>query len=72
MTETTRGALRLLLGLWFLAGAVLFIELLAKGDVETLAARVGESALVVVLLGYAVATGLGSPSGTDGRGFSAP
>jgi hypothetical protein len=57
MTETTRGALRLLLTLWFLAGAILLIALLTKGNVEPLATRTGVSALAAVLLGYAVAAG---------------
>jgi hypothetical protein len=58
MSETTRQGLRLLLGLWFLAGLVLLIEVLVKGDVDRLAARVGESALAVVLLSYAVLSGV--------------
>jgi len=53
MSDSTRGFVRLLVGAWYLAGAVWLIALLAKGDVNTLAARTGGSALAIVALGFA-------------------
>jgi len=53
MSDSTRGFLRLLVGAWYLVGAVWLIALLAKGDVNTLAARTGGSALAIVALGFA-------------------
>jgi small-conductance mechanosensitive channel len=58
MNETTRGAVRLLLGAWYIAGAVLLVELLVKGDADGLAARTGGSALAIVALGFAVGAGV--------------
>lgn len=58
MTDSTRGFVRLLLAIWYVAGAVLLIALLAKGDVKALAARTGGSALAMVLLGFAAAAGV--------------
>jgi hypothetical protein len=57
MNESTRGTLRLLLGVWYGAGAVLLIELLAKGDVQSLAARIGGSTLAMIAFLYAVTAG---------------
>jgi hypothetical protein len=58
MSESTRGLLRTLVAVWYLAGAVLLIAILAKGDAQALSARVGGSALAVVALGFAVAAGV--------------
>jgi hypothetical protein len=58
MRNSNQGALRLLLGAWYLAGLVLLIDLLAKGDVETLATRVGSAAFAILVLGYVVAAGV--------------
>lgn len=48
----------MLVAAWYLAGAVLLIALLFKGDVHGLAARAGGSALAVVALSFAVAAGV--------------
>lgn len=58
MSESTRGLVRVLVAIWYLAGAVLLMALLFKGDVHSLAARVGGSALAVVAIGFAVAAGV--------------
>lgn len=58
MSDSTRGFVRVLLGAWYLAGAVLVIALLAKGHVQPLAARTGGSAVAIVLLGFVVAAGV--------------
>jgi hypothetical protein len=50
--------MRVLVGVWYLAGAVLLIALLGKSDVQPLAARVGGSAVAVIFLGFAVAAGV--------------
>lgn len=55
MSDSTRGFVRLLVGAWYVAGAVLVIALLAKSDVQPLAARTGGSALAIVVLGFAAA-----------------
>jgi hypothetical protein len=57
VSGSTRQGLQLLVGAWYVAGAVLLIALLAKGDVEGLSARVAGSALAVILLGFAVVAG---------------
>jgi small-conductance mechanosensitive channel len=57
MSGETRQGLRVLVAVWYLAGAILVIDLLVKGDVDGLAARTGGSAVAVVLLGFAVAAG---------------
>lgn len=48
----------MLVGVWYLAGAVWLIALLTKGDVQTLAARTGGSAVAVIFLGFAVVAGV--------------
>ncbi|HWN73467.1 MAG TPA: hypothetical protein VNN15_06645 [Solirubrobacterales bacterium] len=58
MSDSGQGALRLLLGAWYLAGLVLLIDLLAKGDVETLATRIGSAAFAILVLGYVVVAGV--------------
>jgi hypothetical protein len=57
LSERTRQGLGLLVAAWYVAGAVLLIALLAKGDVDGLAARVGGSALALIAFGYAVVAG---------------
>lgn len=58
MTDSTRGLLRVLLAIWYVAGAVLLIALLAKGHVQPLAARTGGSMLAVIILAFAAAAGV--------------
>ncbi|MGN6274908.1 MAG: hypothetical protein ACTHNP_03135 [Solirubrobacterales bacterium] len=58
MSQSTRGLFRVLVAVWYLAGAILLIALLAKGDADALAARVGGSAFAVVAIGFAVAAGV--------------
>jgi small-conductance mechanosensitive channel len=49
---------RVLVAVWYLAGAVLLIALLGKSDVQPLAARTGGSAVAVIVLGFVVAAGV--------------
>jgi small-conductance mechanosensitive channel len=49
---------RVLVGVWYLAGAVWLIALLGKSDVQPLAARTGGSAVAVIVLGFAVVAGV--------------
>lgn len=58
MSESTRQGLRLLLALWYAAGAVLLIALLVKGDVDELSARAGGSALALIGLGFPILAGI--------------
>lgn len=58
MSQSTRGVLRVLVGVWYLAGAILLIALLAKGDAQSLATRVGGSAFAVIAIGLTVAAGV--------------
>lgn len=58
MSESTRGLVRVLVAVWYLAGAVLLIALLGKSDVQPLAARTGGSAVAVIVLGFVVAAGV--------------
>lgn len=58
MSESTRGLVRVLVGVWYLAGAVWLIALLGKSDVQPLAARTGGSAVAVIVLGFVVAAGV--------------
>lgn len=57
MSEGARRGLRLVIGAWYVAGAVLLLALLFKGDAGGLAARAGGSALALILLGFAIAAG---------------
>jgi len=50
--------MRVLVGVWYLAGAVWLIALLGKSDVQPLAARTGGSAVAVIVLGFAVVAGV--------------
>jgi small-conductance mechanosensitive channel len=59
MSDSTRGAVQLLVGAWYVAGAVLVIALLAQGDVNGLAARTGGSAFAIIAFGFLVAAGVG-------------
>lgn len=58
MSQSTRGLMRVLVCVWYLAGAVLLIALLGKSHVQPLATRAGGSALAVIVLGFAVAAGV--------------
>jgi hypothetical protein len=58
VSESTRQKLQLLLGLWYAAGAVLVIALLAKGDDGALIERTGASALAIIVLGFPLMAGL--------------
>jgi len=49
---------RVVVGVWYLAGAVWLIALLGKSDVQPLAARTGGSAVAVIVLGFAVVAGV--------------
>ena len=57
MSGGARQGLGLLVGAWYVAGAVLLIALLTKGDVDALAARVGGSVLAVIFFGFAIVAG---------------
>ena len=58
MSGSTRRGLQLLIGAWYVAGAVLLIALLAKGDVEDLSSRAGGAALAIVVLGFPILAGV--------------
>lgn len=58
MNETKQQGMRLLLALWYLAGAVLVVALLAKGDADGLSARAGGSALALVALSFVAVAGV--------------
>ena len=58
MSGEGRDWLRLLVGAWYAAGAVLVIALLFKSQAESLAVRTGYSALGTVLLGFAIVAGV--------------
>jgi peptidoglycan/LPS O-acetylase OafA/YrhL len=58
MSQSTRGLVRVLLGVWYLAGAVWLIALLGKSDVQPLAARTGGTAVAVIVLGFAIVAGV--------------
>lgn len=58
MSGGNRQWLGYLVGAWYLAGAVLALALLVKGDVNGLAERTGYSALGVVFLGFAAVAGV--------------
>ncbi|HET7573483.1 MAG TPA: VOC family protein [Solirubrobacterales bacterium] len=58
MSGSARQGLRVLLVAWWVAGAVLLVAVLTKGDVEGLAGRVGASAAVTILLSLVVAAGV--------------
>ncbi len=57
MSDSSPGALRLLLALGYGGGAVLLLLLLTKDDAEALTARVGYTALSVIVLGLVAAAG---------------
>jgi cytochrome bd-type quinol oxidase subunit 2 len=57
MSDSSRGVLRLLLALSYGGGAVLLLLLLTKDDAEALTARVGYTALSVIVLGLVAAAG---------------
>jgi hypothetical protein len=57
MSGGARQGLGYLVAAWYVAGAILVIALLAKGDVDTLAARVGGSALAVIAFGFILVAG---------------
>jgi cytochrome bd-type quinol oxidase subunit 2 len=57
MSGGARQGLGLLVGAWYVAGAVLLIALLTKGDVDGLATRIGGSALAVIAFGFALVAG---------------
>jgi hypothetical protein len=57
MSDSGRGALRLLLALGYGGGAVLLLLLLAKGNADLLAARAGYTAASVIVLGLVAAAG---------------
>ncbi len=57
MSDSGRGALRLLLALGYGGGAVLLLLLLTKDNADLLAARVGYTALSVIVFGLIAAAG---------------
>lgn len=58
MSGSTQQGLRLLVGAWYVAGAVLLIALLVKGDVDDLSARAGGSAFALIVLGFPILAGV--------------
>jgi hypothetical protein len=57
VSDSGRGALRLLLALGYTGGAVLLLLLLAKDNVDALTTRVSFTALSVIVLGLVMAAG---------------
>jgi cytochrome bd-type quinol oxidase subunit 2 len=57
MSDSSPGALRLLLALGYGGGAVLLLLLLTKDNAEALTARVGYTAVSVIVLGLVAAAG---------------
>ena len=57
MSDSGRGAMRLLLALGYGGGAVLLLLLLTKDNADALAARVGYTAVSVIVLGLVGAVG---------------
>jgi hypothetical protein len=57
MVGENQQGLRVLLGVWYLAGLVLLLALLTKGNVDALAARTGGSVLATIFFGFVVAAG---------------
>ncbi|HET7121833.1 MAG TPA: hypothetical protein VFI17_11380 [Solirubrobacterales bacterium] len=57
MSGGARQGLSLLVGAWYAAGAVFVVALLANGDPEGLATRIGGSALAVILFGFVLVAG---------------
>jgi cytochrome bd-type quinol oxidase subunit 2 len=57
MSDSTRGFVRLLVALFYAGGAVLLLLLLAKGNADALAVRIGLTALSAVVLGLVAAAG---------------
>jgi len=57
MSQSTRGLLQVLLAVGYAGGAVLVILLLAKGNADALAARLGITALSVIVLGLIATAG---------------
>ena len=57
MSDSGRGALRLLLALGYGGGAVLLLLLLTKSNADFLTARVGYTAVSVIVLGLVAAAG---------------
>jgi len=58
MTDSNQGAVRVLLAVWYLAGLVLLLALLTKGNVDALAARTGGSVLATIFFGFVVVAGV--------------
>jgi hypothetical protein len=57
MSDSARGALRLLLALGYGGGVILLLLLLTKDDADALTARVGFSAASLIVLGLVAAAG---------------